>query len=72
MTLTRPAPNASTPSIDTREVQWAADEIAALLRHVSDDSVVDKVLRQALLQLVSLKQSAQPDVIGPFRMKAAA
>jgi hypothetical protein len=71
VTLTRPAP-AAAPNIDTREVQWAADEIAALLRHVSDDSVVDKVLRQTLLQLVSLKQSAQAEVIGPFRLKAAA
>lgn len=71
MTATRPAP-AAAPSIDANEVRWAADEVAALLRHVSPDSVVDRVLRQTLLQLVSLKQSTEVEVIGPFRMKIAA
>jgi hypothetical protein len=61
---------ASTPAIDASEVTWAADEVAALLRRATPDSVVGMVLTQTLRELASLKQSAG-EVVGPFRVKAA-
>ena len=59
------------PPIDAAEVNWAAGELAALLRRAAPDSAVEAVLHQALRELDSLKASAVGQVVGPFRVKAA-
>jgi hypothetical protein len=69
--LATPSSPESQPSIDTDEVTWAAEEVAALLQQVAANSVVGMVLTHTLRELASLKQSAAGTVIGPFRVKAA-
>lgn len=73
MTTTKPrlTVSPSTPNIDASEVQWAATQLAALIRQTGPDSVVGTVLQQTLRELNSLKQSAEASVIGPVRLKAA-
>lgn len=73
MTTTKPRLSASpaAPSIDASEVQWAATQLAALIRQTGPDSVVGAVLQQTLRELNSLKQSAEAAVVGPVRLKAA-
>ena len=58
------------PSIDASEAQWAAQELAAMIRKLGDDSPVSLVLRQARRELASLSQSATGTVVGPFRVAA--
>lgn len=60
----------SSPTTDGAELQWAAIEIASLLRQSEPGSVVGAVLQQTLRELSSLKSSTGT-VVGPFRMKAA-
>jgi flagella basal body P-ring formation protein FlgA len=67
---TRSQSTITTPSIDAADVQRAANEVSAILRKTSPDSVVGAVLQQTLRELKSLKQSAEGTVVGPFRMKA--
>lgn len=58
------------PSIDASEAQWAAQELAGMIRKLGDDSPVSMVLRQARRELASLTQSAGGVVVGPFRVAA--
>jgi hypothetical protein len=57
------------PSIDPTEARWAAQELAALIRKLGDDSPVSLVLRQARRELASLAQTPAA-VVGPFRVAA--
>jgi hypothetical protein len=69
-TKTRTPSTLSTPSIDAADVQRAAEQVRDILLKTSPESVVGAVLKQTLRELKSLKQSAEGNVIGPFRMKA--
>jgi hypothetical protein len=63
------------PAIDGVEARWAADAVASLLRQLPLDSVVGMVLRNTHRELTCLARSADagaPEVIGPFRVRAAA
>lgn len=70
-TKTRATTSPAVPTIDASEVQWAATEMAALIRQAAPDSVVEMVLQQALRELNSLKPSTPATVVGPLRLKAA-
>ena len=58
------------PTIDVSEARWAADELAALIDKLGQDSPVSLVLRQARRELASLAQSATAAIVGPYRIAA--
>jgi len=58
------------PPIDASEARWASEELADLIAKLGLDSPVSMVLRQARREIASLMQSANPAVIGPFRIAA--
>ena len=58
------------PMIDVAEARWANEELAALIGKLGLDSPVSLVLRQARRELMSLVQSADSKVLGPFRVAA--
>ena len=60
------------PTIDTAEARWASEQLGALIARVGDDSITGLILRQARQELVSLVPSAGGEVVGPFRIRAAA
>lgn len=60
------------PAINATETRWVAEELAILQRQVAPDSPAALVLRQARQELDSLVRSAESEVIGPFRVNAAA
>jgi hypothetical protein len=61
------------PSIDTAEARWAADELAGLIARIGRDSIAGLVLRQAEQELRSLVPEAKPgEVLGPIRIRMAA
>jgi hypothetical protein len=62
----------TSPTIDTAEARWAADQLGALIARVGDDSVAGLILRQARQELASLLQSTGGEVIGPLRLRLAA
>ena len=63
---------ADAPALDARELRWAAQEVAALMRQAHPGSVVCTVLQQTLRELTSLKKSAEGTVYGPMRTNFAA
>jgi len=62
----------ASPTIDTAEARWASEQLGLLIARVADDSVAGLILRQARRELASLLQSAGGEVVGPFRVRAAA
>jgi hypothetical protein len=64
------------PTIDAAEARRAADELAGLIARVGPDSVAGLVLRNAERELRSLipdgAAAAAGEVVGPFRVRAAA
>ena len=59
------------PALDAKELRFAAQEVAALLRQVEPGSVVASVLTQTLRELKSLRESADQGVIAQYRTRAA-
>jgi hypothetical protein len=59
-------------ALDAREIRWAAEEIAALVRQTAPGSIVCTVLQQTLLELTSLKRSLEGLYCDAMRMNAAA
>lgn len=57
-------------AINARELRWAAEEIAALVRQTEPGSVVCTVLQQTLRELTSLKRSLEGRVPEPIRVAA--
>ncbi len=60
------------PALDARELRWATEELAALIRQCEYGSVVCTVLQQSLSELTSLKASAEGAFYGPMRTNIAA
>jgi hypothetical protein len=58
------------PAIDASEARWACEELASLIARLGLDSPVSMVLRQARREITSLVQSANANVVGPFRVAA--
>ena len=58
------------PAIDASEARWASEEIAMMIARLGLDSPVSLVLRQARREIASLMQSANANVVGPFRVAA--
>lgn len=61
----------SVTSFDANEIRWAAGHLTSLLQQTTPGSPVEVVLRQAMRELASLRQSANSTVLGPVRVKAA-
>ena len=70
MTMTRM--HSDSPALDARELRWAAEEVAALIRQSEPGSVVSTLLQQTLRELTSLKHSAEGAFYGPIRTGVAA
>jgi hypothetical protein len=62
----------SSPTIDTAEARWAAEQLGLLIERVGGDSVTGIILRQARQELTSLIPNAGAEVIGPLRIRLAA
>jgi hypothetical protein len=65
-------PFPAAPTIDTAEAHWASEQLGALIARVGDDSITGLILRQARQELASLAPSGGGEVVGPFRIRAAA
>jgi hypothetical protein len=62
----------SSPTIDTAEARWAAEQLGSLIARLGDDSVAGIILAQARQELTSLIPNAGAEVIGPLRIRLAA
>jgi len=58
------------PPIDTGEARRAAEELVGMIRRLGPDSLIATVLKQTVRELRSLEQSADPTVLGPYRVAA--
>jgi hypothetical protein len=65
-------PPSDAPALDPRELRWAAEEVAALIRQTDHGSVVGTLLQQTLRELTSLKQSAEGSIIRDYRTRMVA
>ena len=72
MVATYNASTPSSPTINTGETRWAADELAGLIARVGRDSVAGQILRQAERELRSLVPATPGKVVGSLRIHVAA
>lgn len=72
MQTTFRTPSNDAPALDARELRWAVEEVASLLRQTDHGSVVGVILQQTLRELTSLKQSAEGSIIRDYRSRMVA
>jgi hypothetical protein len=62
----------SDSGLDAKELRWASEELATLIRQTEPGSVVSTILTQALRELKSLKAHAEGSIIDQYRTRMVA